>query len=191
MNEQTHPAISPRFAEIFTRDANKAIAALEVICNKQGAYEESELRTYLISVHGMRSALAGIGRPELSAVAFNLEQAARDGKTDVIMLQTQSFIDSLRMLVEELAPKKKETDGEAGKAEEDNKPYLREKLLKIKAACEAYDKKTAKTLVAELREKTWTQPTNELLGAIEELLLHSDFDNAAGALNKFIQGNAE
>ena len=191
MNEQTHPAISPRFAEIFTRDAKKAIAALEVICDKQGAYEESELRTYLISVHGMRSALASIGRQELSAVAFNLEQAARDGKTDVIMLETPAFLDSLRMLVEELAPKKKEEAGEAETAEEAGKPYLREKLLKIKAACEAYDKKTAKTLVAELREKTWTQPTNELLGAIEELLLHSDFDNAAGALNKFIQGNAE
>jgi hypothetical protein len=41
--------------------------------------------------------------------------------------------------------------------------------------------------VAELRQKTWSRPVNELLDAIAEHLLHSEFPEAA-ALAKDYSG---
>jgi hypothetical protein len=47
------------------------------------------------------------------------------------------------------------------------------------------DKKTAKTALSELREKAWPRQIKEQLAAIAELLLHSDFNDAAEAAKNF------
>jgi len=185
--QPAQPAVDPQFAEAFLRDARKAITALEEICAKQSFYDESDIRSYIINVHGIKSAIANLGRKELSAVAFSLEQAVRDGKTDVITSETPAFIDMLRTLAGELNQEIESANGEADTAAEDDNPYLREKLLEIMAACEAYDNKTAKAIITELREKAWTPPVKEMLGAIAEHLLHSEFDEAVNALELFIK----
>ena len=179
---QTYP--DPRFLEVFTRDATKSIAALSAVSEKRRAYNENDMRTYIINIHGIKSALSNIGQSELSAFAFRLEQAGRAWDTDVISSETPVFLDSLRVLVEEITPKEKDN---GDKTEDEDRAFLREKLLEIKAACGTYDKKTAKDLLTELKKKTWSKQTRELLGVISELLLHSDFDEAANIVDKFIE----
>ena len=180
--------IHPRFAEIFVRDASKSIAVLEEVLenrNSCGSCKDA-LRMYVIHVHGMKSSLANIGRNDLSAVAKRLEELGRNGDTLAMASETPPFLDSLRALVEKLTPQEKSRDNEAT---EEALPYLREKLLVIKAACEEYDGTTADDAIAELREKTWPGPAEELLNAIAEHLLHSDFDEIADAVDKFLQGH--
>ena len=178
------PDIDPRFAEIFVRDAAKSLAALDAVMEKQGEYSEDELRTYIIHVHGMKSALANMGKMDLSAIALKLEAAGREGKLDIVISETPAFLSSLRDYAEELKPKDENNSGEMS---DENKAFLHEKLLEIRAACEEYDEDTADRALAELRNSSWPQSIKDLLGTVEEQLLHSDFDEIVDNIDKFME----
>ena len=176
--------VPPQLAEIFVRDALKTIAALEEILEKQGVYEDEDIRMYTINVHAIKSALANISEFELSDFAAELEWGGHKKDTSVIA-QTPEFLDKLRAVVEKLTPPKEEED-ESGEITDADRAYLREKLLAIKEACETYDKKTAKDAITELRQKTWPRQTKELLAAMSEHLLDGDFDEVSRAAEKII-----
>ena len=176
--------VDPHFAEIFVRDAKKSLAILEAIAEKNDYEKDEEIRSYIINVHGMKSALANIGKMDLSAVALKLEAAGREGKLDIVESETPAFLDSLREFVEEVTPQ--EAEAAISEADED-KAFLREKLLAIKSACEEYDANQADDEIAELREKPWSQPTNELIKTISEHLLYSDFDEVIKAVEDNLQ----
>ena len=166
----------------FARDANNSLTVLDEL-NKKGPYREEDMRTYIIHVHGMKSALANIGAMDLSAVAMKLETSARDGNMEVVLSETSAFLDLLRSLVEELTSKEKINN--CGKVDDDP-VYLREKLCAVRAACEEYDEKAAATIIDELKTRKWSQKTAELLDAISEHLFISEFDEAADDINKFM-----
>ncbi|MCL1805491.1 MAG: transporter substrate-binding domain-containing protein [Clostridiales bacterium] len=184
LEEPDQPAIDPRFAEVFVRDAKRALGILEELMARQGAYSEEDVRAYVINVHGMKSALANIGEAELSAVALKLEAAGREGNTTAMTTETPAFLDALRVVTERLAP---HDEGGGGEAADADLPYLRETLLKIKEACGSFDKKTARNLIGELRDKPWPQPIGEFLSDIAEHLLHSDFDELTAATERFLE----
>ncbi|MCL1819137.1 MAG: cache domain-containing protein [Oscillospiraceae bacterium] len=174
-------SIDPRFAEIFVRDAAKALNTLDTI-TKNNSYEE-DMRTYVINVHGIKSALANIGEADLSAVAQKLEAAGRDGNLKLAESDTPGFLISLQEVIDRLTPEEDET---AGEQTAENTELLKEKLRVIKDACDEYDGNTADAALAELREKVWTAAEKELLGKLAELLLYSDFDEAKNAIDDFL-----
>jgi len=171
--------IDPRFAEAFARDAIKSLAALESIAEKGSYGDEDDMRTYTIHVHGMKSALANIGKMELSAVALKLEMSARDADIGVMSEETPGFIESLRTLVEGLTAASEEgEDGDLG--------HLRERLLEIRTACEEYDESTIDVALDELKGRVWSRETRELLNTVTENLLHSDFDEIITTIDTFL-----
>ena len=175
------PEIDPVFAEIFVRDATKALAILEEI-SRAGDYENKDImRSYIINVHGMKSALANIGNTDLASIAGDLEKAGRDGSLETIKAETPGFLAGLRAFTNELIP---EEDPDAENNTDEDKDYLAEKLLAIKAACEEYDEQAADEALADLREKTWSRETKEILDGIAEKLLHSDFDEIVDLIDK-------
>jgi signal transduction histidine kinase/CheY-like chemotaxis protein len=176
--------IKPYLAEVFTRDTLKAIAALEDVTKKDDYNNKDNLRTYIISVHGTKNTLASVGKSDLSATASMLEQAGRDEKIDIIKAETPAFINSLRAVLEEIAPKKERAT--VGKDYED-KPYLTEMLITIKRACGDYDERTADKALTELKKAAWSQQTNEFLDKIAEQLLHSNFDEIVEGTGKFLK----
>jgi signal transduction histidine kinase/DNA-binding response OmpR family regulator len=178
------PLISPNLAEVFTRDALKALAAMEKVYEEDDYNNKDNLRTYTISVHGIKNALANIGKNDLSATALKLEKAGREENIDMVKSETPAFLDSLRAVLEELKPKMKKSV--IGKDDED-RPYLTEMLITIKTACGDYDEQTADKALVELRKKTWSPQTNELLGKIAEQLLHSNFDEIVDDIDKFLK----
>ena len=72
-------------------------------------------------------------------------------------------------------------------ATDEDPSFLREKLLEVKAACENYDESAADSALSELKEKSWSRTTKELLNTIAENLLHSDFDEIVEVVDKFIE----
>jgi len=171
-----------RITEAFVRDAVKSLAALDSIIEKGDVYNDDDMRTYVIHVHGMKSALANIGNMELSAVALRLEMSGRNGDCEVLSAETPAFLSALRKVVEGLTEKERSNDE---RMIEEDRSFLRENLLIVKAACESYDKKNARNAIAELKEKTRSNATIELLEIISEHLLHSDFDEVVNAVNRF------
>ena len=185
------PALDPGFAEVFLRDARKSLAALEALAEK-AAYADEDKRQYVVLVHGMKSALANIGRTELSAMAAGLEQAGRDGDMAAILAGTPDFLSRLRALADELRPARDDAPGAAhGTAEMGDPQQLVDQLLALKAACEGYNKKEAKEILTTLREAAWPQPTEDVLGEIAEHLLHSDFDEIRDVAERLLAAPAQ
>jgi len=175
--------INLRIFEAILRDTKKNLTVLEAFMEKGEPYSEDELRTYIIHTHGMKSALANIGKADLSNTALELEKLGRDNNIEAITAKTPAFLTSLRKLIEELEGN---TDSDTNDDKtEDDKPFLCEKLLIIKTACEEYDEAAAGEALKELQDKTWTQPVKNFLSEISEKLLHSDFDEAASAAEEY------
>ena len=180
------PGITAELAEIFTRDAAKAITLLEEVCEKRDSCTEKEQELYIITVHGLKSALSNVGAPDLSAVAAMLEQAGRDANTELMAKETPAFLDKLRALVGTFttlaSAKEAEGDAETGEMESEDLLYLKETLAEIQKACSAYDKRAAEDAVRELRKKPWAGKHEKTLATISGYLLHSDFDEAYGVI---------
>jgi len=180
-NSSAPQQISRELAGIFIRDAGKALGALETVA--QNGFRETQ--AFIINVHAMKSALANIGEAQLSAAAAKLEQAARDAKINTIKAETPAFLNELKKIIEKL--KSAGEQNKSGEDTEEDLAYLREKLLEIKEACAALDKKAVKKNLAVLREITWAHNTAELLNKIAEYLLHSEFDEITALVNEMVK----
>ncbi|MDR2695567.1 MAG: response regulator [Deltaproteobacteria bacterium] len=179
--------IDPQLAASFARDAGKAIAALEEVGDNGQSGGDERLAMYTLEAHAMKGALANIGEAVLAEKARRLEQAGRSRDFAVIAAETPDFLDALRAVLEKVVPKDEDEDAPGGIADEDL-AYLREKLLALRAACAAYDIGVAESALAELRQKTWSRQTRDLLGVIAEHLLHSDLDEASSAAENHANG---
>jgi len=172
--------IDDQLAGIFSRDAAKALSAIESVL-KNNLRGEDDIHMYVINVHAMKSALANIGESELSAYALKLEQAGREKDTGVMLSETRDFLENLQKVIDRIKPK--EDDNKTEDTDE-SLAFLNEKLTVIKEACEAYDKKAAKNAINELRGKNWSHKIKELLNQLSEHLLHSEFDDASSLIDK-------
>jgi CheY-like chemotaxis protein/HPt (histidine-containing phosphotransfer) domain-containing protein len=183
LSKMQNKTIDPQLAEFFVRDAKKAIAIMESIyLNK--CRRADDISLLIINIHGMKSALANIGEKELSEEALKLEMIAREYNTKLIMTEIPSFFEKLYIVIKKFESME-ETQIKAEDASDN--VFLKEKLLAVKTACESLDKKTAKNILSEIRKKTWTQPVNEKLADFAEYLLHSDFDEAAKAIDNYVK----
>jgi len=175
--------LEPQLAEAFIRDAKKAITELEEVYLEKCRSEE-DFSTFIIDVHAMKSALANIGETDISADALKLEMAGREKNTDLILSELPSFMETLRGVIKKF--ESGENDEKKVDDPGDNKS-LKEKLLIVKKACASYDKKTAKDTLVEIKRKTWPRHVNEQLLSLNAHLLHSDFDEAALAIDGYIK----
>jgi signal transduction histidine kinase/CheY-like chemotaxis protein len=176
-------SVDPQLKNIFARDAQKAVCELDALYEKRNVWNDSNIQMYIVNVHAMKSALANIQETALSGSAAALEQAGRDRNTALMIAETPAFINSLREIIKKIKSDEEAEDSDA--VDEDN-AYLKEKLLSIQEACVSYNKKAAKDMLGELREKTWSRSTKELLNSITEHLLHSEFEEAADIVrNKY------
>jgi CheY-like chemotaxis protein len=173
---ETPQGITAELAEIFIRDAEKAIVVLDSVCKKGDACGDDDIQNYVVIAHAMKSALANIDEEEISGLAQILEQAGRERNISVIINETQPFLAALREVTEKIRPKE---NAEKTKITGEEQAYLREKLAVIQKACTELDKKTAKDTLAELREKAWPHTEKEMLNTISGLLLHSEFEKVA------------
>jgi len=173
-------------AAIFARDAEKAIARLDAIY-VNGFRRNEDIRQYVIDVHAMKSALANIGETGLSAKAFNLEQAGKAEDKAVMMSDTPVFLEELRKVVEKNKRKANANDTAVKEDSREALAFLKEKLPIIQKACEEYDEVSAATALSELKQIGWSSSVEELLEAISEHLLHSDFEEAAALAKDRLQ----
>jgi signal transduction histidine kinase/CheY-like chemotaxis protein/HPt (histidine-containing phosphotransfer) domain-containing protein len=175
-------SLDPYLAEIFVRDAKKAVTEMErIYLNK--CRSDDDLSSFIINIHAMKSALANVGEMSLSAEAAKLEQAGREKKVRMLLTELPSFMEILHSLISKLEPD--ENAGSETNASSDNH-YLEERLLAVKKACALYYKKIAKDTLAEIRRKTWPQPVNELLNTISTHLLHSEFDEVIQIIDSYV-----
>jgi CheY-like chemotaxis protein/nitrogen-specific signal transduction histidine kinase/HPt (histidine-containing phosphotransfer) domain-containing protein len=169
-------SVNIQLAEIFVRDAKKAVMTLEAI-HANNYRRSNDIQMFIISVHSMKSALTNIGEPHLSEAAGKLEQAGRERNTDIMTNELPVFITNLKAVIDKVSSKE---DDESAEITDEDQAYLRERLLAIEKACSSYDNKAAREALALLRQRVWPSSVREMLNEIATYLLHSDFDEAAG-----------
>jgi signal transduction histidine kinase/CheY-like chemotaxis protein/HAMP domain-containing protein len=179
------PSSDPELAENFIRDAEKSFPILEAI-HANNYRRADDIQTFIVNIHAMKSALANIGETELSLVALKLEEAGRAQDIAVITGGIPPFLNSLRAVIEKTKPKAGISETE----DTDNDPaYLQEKLLLMQKACASYEDRAANAALSELRRKAWPPAVRQLLSAIAEHLLHSEFEEAAALIKNYIESN--
>ena len=175
--------LDPKFEAIFVRDAMKSVEAIEGIHERDAYGNPDDMRTYIIHVHGMKSALAYIGETGLSAEAMELEKAARNEDIAFITATTAAFIAALKALIVKFSPDENNTADE--KDEDPN--LLKEKLREILAECEQNDVILADTIMPQLQDMKWSASVKSMLNTLSENLLYSDFDAAAEGIVRFLE----
>ena len=175
---------NPDLLFAFIRDAKKKLPIMGDISKNIDTATTEDLRLFTINVHAIKSALANIGERELSNVARKLEAAGNQGNRAVISTDTGHFLESLSEVIQNLEA---ESEKNAIVPEKEDTVYLQAHLLEFRSACTNYDKKHAKSILAELSSVQWSLQTKESLEVLQELLLHSDFEEAVSKTTEFME----
>jgi hypothetical protein len=129
----------------------------------------------------MKSALHIIGRADMSAAASELEAVGRSGDAATARALAARFLDDLRGIICELAPR---DVPEGGDGEDEDPEFALARLEEIALACEAFDPDAAHRAIEELSRKRVSKETEEFMAEISEHLLFGDFDEAAALANR-------
>jgi len=167
--------------KFFIMDTENVLNVLEGLKDKLENLDEAGMYSYIIAVHGIKSALANVGEKNLSEVALRLERAGRARDLDTIAAETPALINALQTLIDNYRSAEDERGSINGDdtISDNDRDYLRKKLLIIKNACAEIDKKTAKDALKDLKQKTWPKNIENVLDDIALQLLHSEFRKAA------------
>ncbi|MCL2211170.1 MAG: ATP-binding protein [Treponema sp.] len=162
---------------IFVKDAQKAVNILEKI-----KINDSEIETYITTVHGMKSALANIGENDLSAIALKMENAGKRWDFDMLLNETSAFINALKSLILKY---KTVEETENGEIPSEDLVYLQNKLADIRTACLLLDKRSAKKVINELKNTVWPRRIKSVVDELFMHLLHSDFKEMVKLVDEF------
>ncbi|MCL2441367.1 MAG: ATP-binding protein [Treponema sp.] len=179
-----------KLKEIFLIDAENTVRVLEGLSKEIKKLNEYDLNSYIITVHGIKSALTGIGEKELSDLAYKLEQAGKNKNFDLMASDTPVLINALSALVKDFRSRETEgiydtsCDASCDISREDQ-VYLHEKFEEIKIACEKYDVKTAKKALADLKLKIWPRLITGINEEISVYLLNGEFKKVLIAIEKY------
>jgi len=184
--EQPAPSPSSGINKYFVIDAENAVNELKKLKIKQQDLNDEEMELYVITVHGMKSALANIGEKTLSDIAFKLEMAGKERNYMTIASETPAFIVSLQSLLEKFKSNDKPKTARISFAEvpRDDIIFLQEKLNDIKEASEEFNKRAVKAALSDLNQKTWPQEIIDLMEEVAENLLRGDFKKVMLAAEK-------
>lgn len=176
--EQAREALSEKMAEAVIRDINNALVVIEHELFKVRNYESTGLKSFITVVHGMKNVLYNVGETDLSAMAYKLEEAGKNEEMPLISSLVPEFMEGLRGIAVKLKPVKadrKSTD----KLNGDDLTYLKDLLGEIIPACDTFDKKTIKDILAKLGQKAWPDEISDVLEKMSVLLLHGKFKDIA------------
>jgi signal transduction histidine kinase/CheY-like chemotaxis protein len=172
--------------KFFTLDAKKTISVLKSVYEKMsaresGAFKDADREAYTIAAHRIKGALATIGEKKLSGLAHRLESAGKGRDLAIMTGETPALIDALQALIEKFKP---EEAYDAAELSPEDRAFLLEKMHEIKAACEAFDERSAKAALFDLKQKTWPREINDIADEISVSILHGEFEIAASAAEK-------
>jgi len=174
MQEDANTAVMDRLKHSFLIDAKKSVSILESLLLRE-KMDSAAYKMYIIKTHAMKSALFNVGCTELSRKAAALEEAGQNEDDYTIRKLTPPFLDYVREIIQKFSQDNSDNTPESV----DDPIFLRERLLALSDACEAYDIRTMNNLLNELKGKPASRRTKILLDNIEDCLILSEFEDTA------------
>jgi HPt (histidine-containing phosphotransfer) domain-containing protein len=170
--------------EIFLETLRSFATNTDSLLRQVTSPKESDLKPYMIVVHGIKSSSYGICAPEAGKLAERLEKAAKESDFAFISMNNQRFIEIVTKLTADIrkavATKDQELSGSKAVMERPD-PALIDSLLK---ACDSYDMDGIDTAIAELDKHSYQSDPN-LVQWIRERAETMEFDRIS---EKFLNG---
>ena len=174
---------------LFISEGGRMLKELDnLIEGKSIIKGSSELRSFLINIHGLRSALFVMDRPDLSALAERIENFTREENAEMIYAETPAFLEELRTLIAQTAVLDAENNNNkvyVSESDED-RMFLCDKLQIILYACDDYNDCVIECELKQLRLKKWSKATDDLLTLISDQLLLGDFSKISAVIRGFL-----
>ena len=173
LSENDH-RVNVQYAEILRRDIGQIICILEDHTNQ-------DIQKLGIAVHGVKTLLRSIHKVELAQHAATLEKLCYEKNEAVFAAHLPSFASELKAVLQEYS-KDQSTQNE--KVLGDSKELLVQ-LQQLEEACESFDKKTAKSILQQLKEKAWRVEEEKLITELSALLLSGDYDEIMELISQY------
>jgi len=184
LTEEENTVISEMLVASFINDARKSIDALKSYDLTHISGEN--LKAFIIHVHSMKSALFNVGKNEMSVTASLLERAGRNSDVQTIKTEAPAFLAQLIEIANEL--ELAEARKLLAEDDEENMVFFKAQMLIVYDACESFDIDTARDVLKELNQKSYTKQTKVLLDEISDKLISGDFDEAGELAKKAAHG---
>jgi signal transduction histidine kinase len=167
-------------------DIENALAVLEELLPQISEYPSSaDIELFIITVHGMKSALSNINEKKLSYTALGLEHSAATRELDKILSETPEFINTLKSLLIRIKNlQTQNSEEESRDISHENIDYLRNKLNEIKTLYSELAFKEGKAAVNELKKKTWSNEINEILNEITVYIIRGEYEKIESVVSK-------
>lgn len=171
----------------FATDQRKKAAEIH------GFYQKEDWKNYQILVHALKSTAKMVGADPLSALAKQMETAAKNGDSDYIQKNHEELLERYEQLalhMKDVLELEKDTDTEA--VVENTVEISREELLlRLKAmrqSLDTYEADKAEEMAVKMENYVFKGRTlRELLSDIRRDLEDFEFTSASGKLGAFIE----
>ncbi|MDR3280274.1 MAG: response regulator [Synergistaceae bacterium] len=170
---------------LYCRDAESRMEFLNL------SHAENDGKNFTTQVHALKSASASIGAEAISREAALLEDAGKNGGMDAIRERVDEFRENLADVVLRI---RGALGGDGPGSNEDENGQIPDsetaaRLLALKDALTAEDVRRADDIFAELSAPGLSASArfNEALSKISDLVITSDFTEAAGVIDEFIK----
>jgi CheY-like chemotaxis protein len=167
----------------FRRDAQDRLQIL------RKTFEDSDISMFITHVHALKGAAASIGAMDISAEAAKLEHAGRDGDITAIHTNLDRFIEKLSKLIDGI-----NSALEAGKTETNNCKSLEKTdelyslLVKLAETLKTRKAEEIDSLLDKINKLPMDDTTREAVEKISDDILMTEFESAAKAAEKIING---
>jgi len=181
-------SIDPDLLAATVMDIENAITVLnDVLPIIETEKTDEDIKYFIITVHGMKSALANVGEKRLSDFALKLEQSAsqlaagNDSQADAVTSDGYKFVSELQGFLEKNRPARINENIEIS---EDEKIFILNKLDEIKTACGKLIVKDVKTALEEVKQKTWPLELNEIINIISIHTIRGEYTSVESAADR-------
>jgi HPt (histidine-containing phosphotransfer) domain-containing protein len=162
---------------LFADDAGSRLAIIRT------ASEKEELGAFATHVHAIKSASASIGAAGVSALAAELESAARNGDLILINEKLDNFVESLTELVKNIGSYTGVNSGsKTGPTSSSSSLRL---LGNLETALKSHDIKAIETTLDGLKGEMLDKDQKAVLEQLSEKVLIAEYDEAAELLKGF------
>jgi len=147
--------------------------------------EEGDISGYTTLIHALKSASGSIGATALSSAAAALEDAANNKDMNFIGDNNGSFIRMLESLISEL-DKALFDKAEETEVVENDIPFLRDTLTKLKTALDEINMSAIDELIIKLESKEWAQDLKENIENIFKFVLLFEYESAVNLIDEIM-----
>jgi len=165
----------------FLRDAAKAFVILEDTLGRVKELSGDDMKNFIISIHGMKTALTVVNQTDLADAAYKLEQAGKARDFTFMESEIPKFAAELKHIVAEF-----NRSGEKISSEEFefDATFVKNKLNEIIFACGTYDKNKVKANLNELSQMRLPSEATANLQTMFVHLMHSEFKKIAAVADE-------